>query len=165
MVTGTEGKASFLLDGPQRYQARAFKLAHSFSNPLYFDVDPELSNCFDFPCSSIAVPSSSDPRMCMCSGTFRQPTGAPAQGVDIHFITRFHPLMLDGAAILTERVATRTDANGWVQLQLVRGDNSMYSWRAMRTSNELSPSPTLPPATYRTFFLRSLLQWSCPLRA
>lgn len=121
MVTGPEGIASFLLDGPQRYQIRAFKISYSFSNPLYIDVDPDVSNCFTIPCTSIAIPSSTDPRMCMCSGTFRQPTGAPAQGVDIHFITRFHPLLLDGAAILTERVEVRTDSNGWVQLQLVRG--------------------------------------------
>lgn len=122
MVTGADGKASFLLNGPQRYQARAFKMATEFSNPIYFDVsdNPSVKNCFLIPASTIAAPSSTDPRLCMCSGYFRTPSGAPADGVDIHFITRWHPILLDGAGVLTERVTVRTDKNGWVQVALIR---------------------------------------------
>jgi hypothetical protein len=122
MVTGTDGAAGFLLFGPQRYQVRAFKMANGFNNPTYFDVivDPAVTNCFRIKAATITVPSSVDPRMCMCSGTFRTPTGAPAAGVDVHFITRFHPVLLDGAGLLTERATARTNNQGWVQVQLVR---------------------------------------------
>lgn len=116
MVTGANGKASFLLNGPQRYQARAYKMATGFKNPIYFDVinDPVLKNCFVITGNSIVVPSSTDPRLCMCSGTFRTPSGAPADSVDIHFITRFKPILLDGNGVLTERITARTNKDGWV---------------------------------------------------
>jgi len=121
MVTGTDGKASFLLDGPRRYQARAFKLSTGFKNPIYFDVlDAPATNCFNIIANTISPPSSTDPRLCMCSGTFRTPTGGPAAGLNISFVTRFHPLILDHAGVLTERISAITDRNGWVQLPLIR---------------------------------------------
>jgi hypothetical protein len=122
MVTKANGKASFLLNGPQRYQARVFKMSTGFTNPIFFDVIGEAGakNCFLIPGNAIASPSSTDPRLCMCSGYFRTPTGAPAVALDIQFVTRFHPILLDDAGILTERVTTRTDKNGWAQIQLIR---------------------------------------------
>lgn len=122
MVTGADGKANFLLNGPQRYQARAFKMSVGFKNPIYFDVIGEkgATNCFLLTGSSVATPSSTDPRLCMCSGYFRTPSGAPAAALDIQFVTRFHPILLDDAGVLTERITAKTDKNGWVQVQLVR---------------------------------------------
>jgi hypothetical protein len=122
MVTGTDGKANFLLNAPQWYQARAYKTAVGFKNPLHFEVsdDATVKNCFRIEASPIQVPSSTDPRLCLCSGMFKTPSGAPAAGLDIHFITRFHPILLDGAGVLTERITARTDKNGWVQVPLIR---------------------------------------------
>lgn len=122
MLTGSDGKASFLLFGPQRYQARAYKFATGFVNPVYFDVNDAVgaSNCFLIHATAVEYPTTNDPRLCLCSGYFRRPDGAPAAGLDIHIITKFHPILLDGAGVLTERVSVRTDANGWVQVPLIR---------------------------------------------
>jgi hypothetical protein len=121
MVTSTDGKANFLLYGPKRYQARAFRNSTGFTNPTYFDVDPEeSSNCFLITGTSIDVPSSTDPRLCLCSGYFRTPSGAPAAGIDIHIINRFKPLLLENAGVVSERVRVRTDPQGWMQTPLIR---------------------------------------------
>jgi hypothetical protein len=122
MVTAQDGKASFLLDDAQRYQARAYRYSTGIRNPIYFDVsaDPAVSNVFRINASPLVEPSSNDPRLCMCYGYFRTPSGAAAAGVDIHFITRFRPLLLDGAGVPVERVSVRTDSTGWVQVPLIR---------------------------------------------
>jgi hypothetical protein len=120
MVTGADGKASFLLDGPRRYQARAFQFGVGFRNPIYFDVDPSQNNSFSFSGTTLEVPASTDPRFCLCSGTFRTASGAPAPGLILHFTTVFSPCVLDDAAVVTERVTVKTNEEGWVQVPLLR---------------------------------------------
>lgn len=122
MLSGDDGKASFLLFGPQRYQARAYKFSTGFTNPIYFDVDPapNAKNSFIIRATPVDYPTSNDPRLCMCAGYFRKPDGSAAAGLDIHIITKFHPILLDGSGVLTERVSVRTDSSGWVQVPLIR---------------------------------------------
>ena len=48
-------------------------------------------------------------------------TGAPQPHLDIFFIARFRPVLLEGDAIVTERQTVRTDKNGYVQVDLIRG--------------------------------------------
>lgn len=120
MVTGQDGKASFLLDGPRRYQSRAFQFGTGFRNPLYFDVDPTQSNSFLFPGTTIEVPASTDPRYCLCSGTFRTATGAPSSGLILHFIPKFEPLMVDSSGIVLKRITVVTDKAGWTSVSLLR---------------------------------------------
>jgi hypothetical protein len=40
--------------------------------------------------------------------------------VDIHFIPCFNPLVVDGIGVLGERVATRTDEDGYISVDLYR---------------------------------------------
>jgi hypothetical protein len=40
--------------------------------------------------------------------------------VDLHFIAKFKPLLLDGDALLTERIRIRTDKRGFAQATLIR---------------------------------------------
>lgn len=119
-LTGDDGKASFLLDGPRRYQARAFQFGVGFRNPIHFDVDPNQSNSFSFAGTTLETPASTDPRFCLCSGTFRTATGAPASGLIIHFTTVFDALVLENASVTTERITVKTNAEGWVQVPLLR---------------------------------------------
>jgi hypothetical protein len=118
-----DGKASFLLPNGT-YQLRFFKRQVNFSNPQFVEVleapvAPQ-TNSFDVFGESFVPPISTDLRLCVASGFFRRPDGSAAANHDIHFITRFNPLLLEGAAMLTERVSVRTDTKGYVQISLVR---------------------------------------------
>lgn len=120
-VSDSDGMASFLLAAGQTYQARFFKFQVGFSNPqLFFVNDDNLSNVFSVPATVLVPPVAADARLCRASGFFRDATGAPAANIDIHFIAKFKPLLLEGSAILTERAVTRTDQNGFMQLDLIR---------------------------------------------
>ena len=122
-TTDADGKASFLLPNAT-YQLRFYKQQVSFAQPklitvLEAPVAPQ-TNSFDVLGESFVPPVSTDPRLCVASGIFKKPNGAPAPNVDMHFITKFDPVLLDGAAVLTERMSTRTDANGYAQISLIR---------------------------------------------
>jgi len=115
------GHAGFLLPSDFTYQARFYKSQVSFTNPLYFTVQGAPGvNVFDVPAEIATPPVPSDPRLCTAYGYFRTVTGAKAAGVFLHVIAKFKPLLLDGAAVLTEREIIRTDDNGYAQIDLIR---------------------------------------------
>jgi len=122
-TSDADGKASFLLPHGI-YQLRFFKQQVVFSNPQFIEVleapVAPLSNQFDVLGESFVPPISTDVRLCVASGFFRRPDGSPAPNVDIHFITKFDPILLDGSALLTERVTIRTDDKGFAQVSLIR---------------------------------------------
>lgn len=122
-TSDSNGRASFLLPHGV-YQLRFFKRQVNFSNPQFIKVlelpiAPQ-TNSFNIYGESFVPPISTDLRLCMASGFFRRPDGSAAANHDIHFISKFNPLLLEGAAMLTERVSVRTDTKGYVQLSLVR---------------------------------------------
>jgi hypothetical protein len=135
-TTGTSdavGHLSFLLEEGS-YQIRFFRQHASFS-ALLFDVQPghrirtsfkgfRGPNTFDVTGSILTPPTVNDPRLCVANGFFRAANGGKAPDLDIHFIAKFRPLLLDGDAVLTERVVCRTDANGYMQANLIR--NGQY---------------------------------------
>lgn len=120
-LTDASGKASFLLPSDAAYQLRFFKQQVNFTNPLFISVQqaPTL-NSFNILCEPFTPPISTDPRLCIASGFFRRPDGSPAANVDIHFIAKFDPVLLDGDAVLVERVIIRTDKTGYAQVSLIR---------------------------------------------
>lgn len=119
--TDAAGHAGFLLAAGFSYQARFYKQQVSFQNPQLFDVlEAPATNAFDINAEIAAPPVPTDPRLCTAFGYFRTVTGAPASGVDIHFIAKFKPLLLDNAAVLTERAIIRTDDGGYGQINLIR---------------------------------------------
>lgn len=123
-VTDSSGHVSVLLDAPATYQLRYFKTQVSFTQPVQIVVvvptGPPPSNAFDVSGHVFSAPEAVDPRMCRCSGYFRNPDGSPAPNTDISISPKFDPLLLDGAAMLAERVRLTTDTNGYVQVDLVR---------------------------------------------
>lgn len=120
-VSDSSGKIALLLEEGD-YQIRFFKQHYSIA-ALQFDVRPGL-NQFDVSARAPSTPSTTDPRLCVAYGYFRTADGGKAAGVDVHFIAKFRPLLLDGDAVLSERVIGRTDANGFMQLNLIR--NGQY---------------------------------------
>lgn len=118
-VTDVYGVASFLLD-PATYQVRFYKQHVGFKNPLMVVVGPAGGNIFDTTADLIAPPTPTDVRLCTAYGYFRAPDGSPATNVDVHFIPKFKPVLLDGDAVLTPQVMARTDGRGYMQINLIR---------------------------------------------
>lgn len=123
-TTDALGLASFLLDADVSgliYTLRLYKAGVNFTNPKSINVLPAPEpNIFDISGVLHTAPVSVDNRICIAYGSFRTSSGAPAKYVDMHFIPKFSPLLLDGSAVLTERIATRTDKNGYVEVPLIR---------------------------------------------
>jgi len=115
------GVAALLLPAPASYQVRFYKFGVSFPGALRIDVKeyPEI-NDFSVLGEPYVYPTSLDPRLCIASGVFRNPSGGVAAGIDMHFIGKFDPILLDGSPVLPERVIARTDLKGYVEVPLIR---------------------------------------------
>lgn len=142
-TTDGTGHVQFMLPGaaaptPTTYQLRTYKQGVSSPQPVYIEVysppagSPTGTNNFRIDADVFTLPVSIDPRLCRVSGYIRGPDGRPKRGVDIHFIYRFNPLIVDGVGVIGERVACRTDKDGYVQIDLWR--NGCY--RAIVEGNE-----------------------------
>jgi hypothetical protein len=122
-ITDADGAAALLLE-PGTYQIRFYKQHVGFKNPLYITVlaapvAPD-SNIFDTTADILTPPTPTDVRLCTAYGFFRKPDGSPAPNVDVHFIAKFKPILLEGDAVLTPQLTARTDARGYLQINLIR---------------------------------------------
>lgn len=146
-TTNNDGLAAFLLNN-QTYQLRFYKQHVALPNPRYIEVleAPVLpqSNVFDVVADLVVPPVATDPRLCTVYGHFRRPDGSPAVNVDIHFIAKFKPLLLDGAALVTERTTTRTDKDGYVQINLVRCGKYDVTVQGIEDEQRLISVPDAP---------------------
>lgn len=123
-TTNADGKASFLLPSALHLQVRFYKFSYSFAQPQLFTPLEGGPNVFDTVAISVAPPVPADDRLCTAYGFFRDVTGAPQPNVEIHFIAKFNPVWLEGAAVVKERVIIRSDAKGYAQVNLIR--NGQY---------------------------------------
>lgn len=120
-LTDSSGEASFLLPSDVTYEVRFFKQQVNIKNPQLIEVLPAPeTNEFIITGEPFVPPVSTNPRLCMCYGFFKTISGGPASNLDIHIISEFSPLLLDGAGVLTERIAHRTNRDGYVQIPLIR---------------------------------------------
>lgn len=120
-TTDTTGMAAFMLPSGFTFQLRYFKYQAIFPKPQMMTIlDEPATNDFQVVGTPFAPPMSQDPRLCIAFGFFRTVTGAPAPFTDIQVISKFDPLIMDGAGILNERQIGRTDAAGYVQIPLIR---------------------------------------------
>lgn len=118
-VTDVDGLVEQLLP-VGTYQVRLFKVGVTFTaSRIEVLAAPELNN-FEMAGEVYYYPQSTDPRICIASGFFRTPTGGLARGVDIHFIAKWDPIMLDGSAIMPERVTVRSNQRGYAEVPLIR---------------------------------------------
>lgn len=119
-ITGADGHVGLLLP-TGRYQARFYKQQVTFQNPLLFEVlETPAVNTFDVVATVFTLPASTDARLCIAYGFFRDISGAPARGVDVQFHARFRPLILDGAGVLTATQSIRTDEKGYAEISLIK---------------------------------------------
>ena len=120
-LTDSTGLAAFMLGSDFTYQLRYYKFQTSFPKPQVLAVlDPPAENGVQVVGTPFAPPISQDARLCIAYGFFRRVDGSPAPFTDIQFISKFDPLIMDGAGILNERVIARTDNTGYVQIPLIR---------------------------------------------
>jgi Bacterial Ig-like domain (group 2) len=123
-TTDANGQAAFLLN-TQKYQLRFYKQHVSFRNARFIEVlaAPAI-NAFDVPGELVSPPTVANTRFCVAYGHFINPDGSPARNVLLRFLTKFNPLILEGAAVLTPAIDGRTDEEGYFQIPLIR--NGQY---------------------------------------
>jgi hypothetical protein len=99
---------------------RFSKFQVSFQQPQLFTVVGGL-NVFDVVGEPLVLPLSTDPRLCRCSGYFRELNGEPKRFLSIRFTAEFDTVILDEAAVVANEKYVRTDDKGYVQIDLIRG--------------------------------------------
>lgn len=123
------GAVEFTLNGDDPavlYQLRFYIAGGAIPSPQYIEVysppalAPTGANNFEITAELLDLPTSANPRLCRASGYIWRADGRPNKGVDVAFIPCFRPLVVDGHGILGERVNVRTDANGYIQVDLLR---------------------------------------------
>lgn len=123
-TTDSSGHCPVMLDAPGSYQVRFYKLGVSIQQPVGLGVllapAPPLSNRFQVQGHVYSPPEAQNPRLCRCAGFFQNPDGSPAQGLEIQLSPKFSPLLVDGVAMMTERIRILTDQTGFAQTDLVR---------------------------------------------
>jgi len=120
VVTDVLGLAAFLLDSGFTYQLRFYKLHFAFAPKLISVLAAPGINTFDVTTECLDPPTVTDPRLCVAYGYFRNPDGSPARNVNLRFITKFRPLLLEGDGVLTPSMDVKTDKDGYVQISLIR---------------------------------------------
>jgi hypothetical protein len=122
-TTDTDGHAGFLLQS-QKYSLRFYKYQIGFTQPQIIEVldapIPPVVNEFDVSGELFSPPAATDSRLCTASGFFRDVSGSPKRWLDMQFISRFDPILLEGSGVVTERQIIRTDENGYAQINLIR---------------------------------------------
>lgn len=151
-TTDAAGLVDFTLDGDDpaiSYTLRGSKTGVVFPNPVGFDVysppanSPTGTNTFEVEAHVVEMPESVNPYLCRVSGYIRRADGRVLPGLDVHFIPCFDPLIVEGAAILGERVYARSDSKGYVEFDLYR--NGMYSC-VVESLEDLQRDITVPDA-------------------
>lgn len=123
-VTDAAGRVGFTL-WTNTYNLRFYKFGAQVKQPQIIEVQAPpvgqpLINAFTVSAMAFQPPIANDPRLCRASGFFRDITGAPQPNLDIHIIGAFSPILLEGAGVLSERRALRTDAEGFACVDLIR---------------------------------------------
>jgi hypothetical protein len=137
-LVGSDAIAEFALDGddpPISYTIRLSKTGVAFDGALGDEYktpqliaiysppanSPTGKNDFDVKGETFERPVATDPRLCRCSGFFKDASGRPLPNLDLFFINQFRPAVVDGNAVMGERLDARTDEDGYLELDLYRG--------------------------------------------
>lgn len=129
------GHVEFTLNGtaapaPTVYQLRFYKSGVAIISPQLIEVysppsgSPTTTNTFEVEAHVFTLPEAIDPLLCRASGYIVRPDGRPLKGCSMHFIFSGTPQKLDARGVLGERVSIKTDATGYVEIELIR--NACY---------------------------------------
>lgn len=125
--TDENGHAGFVLPGGL-YEVRLFKLGVVFGAPqsLLVQEPPVTTNKFDLVGTVLSSPPSLDPRICHCVGRFMDLSNRPVAGMTLRINQKAEagfqtPKVVDGNLIAVEGAALRSDAEGFIAVDLLRG--------------------------------------------
>ena len=125
--SGPDGTANILLP-VDTYEVRAFHFGADFGPPKLISLIEEAVDAAGPPVNTYYLygarfksTDSLDPAVCMAHGYFRTAGGYPAKGLSIQFTAHFTPLLVDGAAMVPNKVLVQTNDKGWAMVPLLRG--------------------------------------------
>lgn len=170
-IVGADAYAEVTLDGddpPIEYTIRLSKTGVAFDGQLGDDSKtpqsieiyspaagaPSGTNNFTVQGQTFVRPVATDPRLCRCSGFFYDHSGRPLQGVDIHFSALcfnesqppLTPMIVDGIAIMSDKIIARTDSNGYLEIDLYRGGHYSALVQSFEHTRVAIQIPDLPSA-------------------
>jgi hypothetical protein len=122
LVTGSGGVAGF--DVPDGiYEVRVYKKGVVFSSSR---VEVAGDGAYDVFGTLQVLPSATDPRVCRCSGQFVTNSNQPLQGITILLSSAAEaglevPKIVDGAMVSAGPTYLKTNASGFVTVDLFRG--------------------------------------------
>lgn len=145
-LVGAEAYTELMLDGddpPEDYTIRLSKTGVAFDGLLGDDSKtPQAievysppsaapvtgTNNFEVQGQTFTLPAATDPRMCRASGFFVDVSGRPLSNVDLHITpvcyndgqAPFYPMLVDGRVIMSDKLFVRTDADGYIEVDLYR---------------------------------------------
>jgi hypothetical protein len=144
-TTDVDGHVGFTL-WTQEYNLRFFKFETQVVQPQVIDVVEGATNSFNAYATVFVHPLANDPRLCRCSGYFRDVTGAPLPWMELYVISNFNPILLEGAAVLGERRTVRTNESGYACIDLIRGACYQATLAGMEDVQRQVAVPDLPSA-------------------
>jgi len=128
-------KTGVAFDGSLGDDSKSPQLVSIYSPPA---AAPTGKNDFDIQGETFERPTATDPYLCRCSGFFRDASGRPLPNLDIFLINKFMPAIVEGDAVLGERLDLRTDEDGYLEVDLYRNgeyDAFVQSIQASDCSN------------------------------
>jgi hypothetical protein len=165
-LVGYESYAEVTLDGdnsPIEYTIRLSKVGVSFDGTLGDDsktpqsidvyspasLSPTSTNNFEVQGQAYSRPAASDPRICRCSGYFIDHRGQPLKNLEMHFIalcmndgqSPWNPLIVDGKAVLSVKIYSKTDSRGYMEIDLFRMGIYQVLVQGIENSNRVVKVP------------------------
>lgn len=139
-TSDSAGRAAFSLPGSTSpgvsYEVRFYKLGVIFANPKQIQViEPVVTNNdFDMSGTLLTLETATDPNCCRCTGRLLDFSNRPLSNILIRIVAQADlsgqiPKVVNGNLISAEAMNLRTDSNGFVKVDLLRGGQYwvMYS--------------------------------------
>ena len=121
--TDEDGTLVLDLEDATTYWVRFFKIGYQFQSKLTVEVDSGASsNTFDVTATDLTeLPPSTVPTLCRASGYLAGADLHPREGITVTFTLTGKPRVVSGVAMVLQDLIAKTDENGWIEVELVRG--------------------------------------------
>jgi hypothetical protein len=142
-TTDSDGHVGFTLP-EATYSLRFYKFGVQVPQPQLAVVEAGALNTFNAYGVVFVHPISADARLCRASGYFRDISGAAHAWVDVMFLGAFDPIILEDAAVVSERRCIRSGRDGYACIDLIRGANYRATIQGFEDVQRTISVPDLP---------------------